>query len=188
MKLKSKKALTIIVSVIFILLAQVSPVFAATDGPLRVTYESGLNLYQSQSTGSTVLMTMYSGEALAHLGDGSGTWQNLRGWKAPTSSIVNGWSNGPIYSANAVYAKYALTIHSNDSGTPTSLDVPANAEINVGEYGDYIHSNLVYLRAYNYYYNGLVTASDLGLYPYLFVHTNFRTTTPSGYYLTFTYL
>lgn len=187
MKLKSKKALITMISVVFILLAQVLPVYAAQDGPLRVTQQSGLNLYQSQSTGSSVLMTMNLGEALAYLGSGSDSWQNLRGWKSPTSSIVNGWSNGPIYSPSFVYAKYALTVYSNDSGTATAYDVPANAQLNVSEYGNYVHSNLVYLRAYNYYYNGqIISAINLGLSGYFFVHTNFRTSSPSSYYLSLT--
>jgi hypothetical protein len=57
-KLKAKKELTIMISVAFLLLSQVLPVYASQDGPLRMTYENGLKLYQNANSSSTVLMTM----------------------------------------------------------------------------------------------------------------------------------
>lgn len=183
-KLKAKKALTIMISVAFLLLSQVLPVYASQDGPLRMTYENGLKLYQNANSSSTVLMTMGLGEALAYL-NYSGNWQKLRGWKYTTSSTVDGWSNGAIYSADSINAKYALTIFRSESDSSSAgYDVPANAEINIGEYGDYTYSNLYYLRLYNYYYNGVYkTAYDFDTDGAVFVHTNFRTTSPSNYYL-----
>ncbi|MCB8818099.1 hypothetical protein [Desulfosporosinus shakirovi] len=181
--MKSKKALLTMISVVFILLSQVLPVYAAQDGPLRMTYNNGLNLYQNANSSSTVLMSMGLGEALAYL-DYSGNWQKLRGWKYTTSSIVNGWSNGNIASAGSVGAKVALNIYRSESETPSGYEVPTNASINVGEYGQYLYSNLLYLRLYNYYSGGIyVTAYDFDSDGTVFVHTNFRTTSPSNYYL-----
>jgi hypothetical protein len=190
MKLKSKKWLAMSMAAILIICTQTTSVFAAVDGPLVMTHQNGLYLYQSQSTSSSVLMTMNLTEALARLGSGSsGYWASYRGWKSTTSSLVDGWSaSTSIGSPARVTAKYALTIYSNDGGTVANVnDVPVNAWMNVAEYGQYVHSNLVYLRAYNYYNPNtglLVTASQLGVSPYFFVHTNFRTTAPSSYYLT----
>lgn len=159
---------------------QVVPTFASQDGQIRKVNSDGVYMRSGPGTGYSIIMTMALGEALAYKSSTSG-WDYCMGWNSGTSSIVNGYvSNGYDVSFTSATAKYALSLYSSESDSSyTGQDIPANAYLNVDTMAFPSYSNMYYMGITSWYSGGAVT------YRNGFVHTNFRTTSPSSYYISF---
>jgi|LDZS01.1.fsa_nt_gi hypothetical protein len=178
---------------LLLLFTSAGNVFASQDGLLSVIIANACNFRSGPGLSYPILMTVYKGEALADTGqsvpaDGY-TWFSFLGWKATTSQVIAGWLAFSYIDQYFTYptcvtSKYALNLYSSESDNSyLGSDVPANADLYDGiRPALWLYSNLYYLKITNYYYNGRFY--DLGGTRY--VHTNFRTSSPSNYYLQFT--
>jgi|GEM_PF-4827119 len=180
-----KKLLTLISIMSFMVLGQVAPAFASYDGALRCVTSTSLNMRSGPSTSYGIIMTMANHEAYANTGDSGTGWDYCLGWKSSTGSVVGGYVATGYAITPAVTAKYALSIyHSESDSSYYNQDVPANAQINVGTSAQATYSNLYYLRFYNYNLNGTYkTVGQFDSDGVSFIHTAFRSSSPSYYYL-----
>ena len=182
------KSLLIVAINIFLVLGISISAFAAQDGPLYKTTQSA-SMYSGPGTQYSTVMTMASGEAAAALGS-QNDYIYLKGWKYTTNSIVNGYVSIPaVTTVSFAYAKYALNTYYSESDSSyngSQYDIPQNALLNHNyspprRAGYLTYSNLYYLGVQYYYYNGYDYTAPGG---FTYVHTNFRTNSPSNYYLT----
>ena len=164
------------------------PVFASQDGVIVKTTQPA-TMYSGAGTQYPIVMSMASGEAAASMGS-QNNFAYLKGWKYSTSSIVNGYvSLSAVTSAIFAYSKYALTTFYGEGdqyANSSQYDIPANALLNRNysppRFAGYMtYSDLRYLGVQYYYYNNYDYTAPGG---FAYVHTNFRSTSPSSYYLT----
>lgn len=176
--------------------SQVVPAFAALDGTLRRTDTSGVVMRSNHSTGASTVMTMADNEAIVHTGDyadyndGTYLWGYYKGWKYTTSSIVTGWvtqyDNSNTYVTSLVNANTTVVLNTYSSESDSSYrgsayDIPDNAWLNAYINGPwYTYSNMYYLKVFDYATGGGAVFEPSGG---VYVHTNFRTTSPSNYYI-----
>lgn len=187
-----KKFLSVLIIVVVLIVSQVVPVLASYDGPLRMTYVDGLYMRSDHNTSASIIMTMGIGEAITNNGsnsyyDGYYYWNTYMGWKSSTGSMVSGWvaesrpNQTYVASPSIVEAKYALNLYSSESDSSwTGAEVAAGSQLNP-EYGHYTYS-------YMYFYDIDYWMDPQGAWHYTsgYVHTNFRTSSPSNYYLKLT--
>ncbi|AHF11315.1 MULTISPECIES: SH3 domain-containing protein [Dehalobacter] len=175
---RTKRTMFTFAFVLLLLLGLQVPTYAAQDGQIRKVTTGGVNMRSGPGSSYSVIMTLSQGEALAYQST-SGDWDYFKGWKYTTSSIVNGYvPSGSAVSFTLATAKYALSIYSSESDSSyVGYDVPANAYLNVDTMAFNSYSNLYYLRLTSYVSGGTLN------YQNGYVHTNFRTSSPSNYYI-----
>lgn len=199
---KRGKLLIAFILVSFSLFSLAFPAFASVDGNVKRVLTNSLSLRTGAGTGYGLIMTMANGEASAEYAyqgapnDGN-YWVKLKGWKSSTSSIVTGWAADYVISSGQGYMCYVqhatvknnvdLNIYNTDA-VPQSWDgqavIPAGATMlcTDGGEGDQVvaYSDLEYIGVDYYEYNG--HSVFLGQIKY--VHPKFKTSSPSGYYVT----
>jgi hypothetical protein len=171
----------------FVILAQLTPVFASNpikDGNLRAVTSSSSQM-RSVPAGGSLIMTMAQYECYASDSNNSG-WVYGKGWKYSTGSIVYGYANNSLSTIPRLDTKnFALDIF-GETGTgflyDIGFDVPPDAQVNGYSVAQEIYDGLYYLNLHNYInIYGYLSFQDFG-YSTTYVHTNFRTSSPSSYY------
>lgn len=171
----------------FVLLSQIVPVFAAMDGGIVNAVKSSSSQMRSVPGGGSIIMTMaqyecYSKNDMLNPTNG---WTYSTGWKSSTGSIVGGYVNNNLASVRPrLDSRYALSIfHSENPNDYYGQDVPADAFLNSQSvYNTY--SGLLYLKLYDYIYNNTYfTSFDFDSDGSVFVHPNFRVSSPASYYV-----
>ena len=171
----------------FVILAQLTPVFAANpvkDGKLRAVTSSSSQMW-SVPAGGSLIMTMDQYECYASDSDNSG-WVYGRGWKSTTDSIVYGYANNSLSTIPRLDTKnFPLDIFA-ETGTGSlydiGFDVAPNAQVNGYSAAQEVYDGLSYLNLHNSIDSiGYLSYQDFGYSP-TYVHTNFRTSSPSSYY------
>jgi hypothetical protein len=180
--MKSLSKLLSSIVMIFMIFAQITPVFASIDGPLRQTFGSGSIYFRSGPSSSySIIMNCNPQEALAYTGSSSNGYKSYKGWKSSTSSVVNGWVlDSKVAYYNNYSTKVALNMYNSESdGSYSGTEIPSGHYLNKdsGYFNTYSGLYYLYVQSSTNPFNNVTTARNC------FVHTNFRSTYPSSYYI-----